>query len=96
MNYKLTKNEGGEIVLTINMKFNTTEEATTALLALEQVNHSPSISQLESELLVIIKNQGFIPAVKYYKELSGNPLKESKEFCDEVKAKLVRLKLLDK
>ena len=109
MKYTLEKNENGEITLTLVKKFKTTEEAMTALMGIEKVSDEDSLSKLEIEkangkyslnkleieLFSIMRTGSFIMAVKHYKDVTGQGLKESKDFCDELKLKFIRLGLIE-
>lgn len=95
MKYTLEKNENGEITLTLVKKFKTTEEAMTALLGIEKVSGEDSLSKLEAELLSIMRTGSLLMAVKNYKDATGKSLRESKDFCDELKLKFIRLGLLE-
>jgi len=96
MNYTLTKNDNGEITLTLTKKFKTTEEAMTILLEIEKATGASSLSKMEVELLAILKGSGLLQAVKHYKDATGQGLRESKDYCDELKLKFIRLNLLEK
>ncbi len=96
MNYTLTKNDNGEITLTLTQKFNTTEEAMSVLLNIEKVNGESSLSKMDTELLFIMRKNTLLMAVKHYKDATGNGLRESKEYCDELRLKFIRLGLLEK
>ena len=97
MTYTLTKNDNGEITLTLTKKFNTTEEAMTILLEIEKATGVSSLSKMETEILAIIKanNGGILQAVKHYKDATDEHLRESKDYVDELKLKFIRLKLLE-
>lgn len=95
MKYTLEKNENGEITLTLTKKFKTTEEAMTALLGIEKVSGEDSLSKLEAELLSIMRTGNLLMAVKHYKDATGQHLKESKDYCDELKLKFIRLGLIE-
>lgn len=66
-------------------------EAKSAVEALERnqvIATSGTVdSDLEAELLPILRNQGLIPAIKVYRERTGTGLKESKDAVEAIAAR---------
>lgn len=46
-----------------------------------------TLSVLDHKLIQLIKNEGLLQAVKYHKDQTGQDLKTSKDYCDDLKAK---------
>lgn len=47
----------------------------------------PQNNHLDEDLKIIIRNEGLIPAIKYYKEIAGVDLTNAKSYVDELVSK---------
>ncbi len=94
MQYELKRDEIGKLRLTLNMEFSSLDDAMATLSLIEKHGGKSSLSSLELELLPILKEGNLLQAVKYYKDVTGSGLKESKEFCDALRDKLKIMNLI--
>jgi len=74
--------------LNINFSNISLDEAVTVLDAIEK-KLGVNLSKLDKEIVAIIKDGSLLAAVKFHKEQTGMGLKESKDYCDNLKAKYV-------
>lgn len=97
MKYELIREESGKIALSV--QFKNMEEATRALLALEEINTLHGLTQLEVDILALYnRNQTLVEMVRFYRdERKGNEgLKESKTIVEDMIIKFQRLGLVKK
>lgn len=83
MTYKI-KQFGDNAELTIKIAGISLEDAVKVVNMAKQ---ALGMSELDKTVINLIKGEGLLQAVKYYKDQTGMGLKESKEYCDELKAK---------
>ena len=95
MQYELKRDEAGKLKLSLTMTFNTLSDAMNVLNAIENGGGAATLNSMELELLPIIKAGNMLQAVKFYKDKSGEGLRESKDFCDALREKFRKLNLLD-
>lgn len=94
MKYELKRDEIGKLRLTLEMEFESLGSAMEALNVIERHGGKPSLSPLELELLPMIRSGELLRAVKHYKDVTSEGLKESKEYCDALRDKLQRMQLI--
>ena len=94
MQYELKRDEIGKLRLTLNMEFNSLTDAMDTLSLIEKNGGKTSLSAIELELLPMLKDGNLLQAVKHYKEKTKEGLKESKEFCEDLRDKLKTMKLI--
>ena len=83
MNYEI-KEFGDNAMLTIKVVGISLQDAVKIVkLAKEALG----MSELDRQVINLLKTDGLLNAVKYHKSQTGMGLKESKEFSDELKAK---------
>lgn len=82
MNYEI-KEFGDNAMLTIKIVGITLESAVEIV---NLAKKSLGMSELDKTIINLIKNEGLLQAVKYHKNQTGMGLKESKDYCDELKA----------
>lgn len=62
------------------------EEAVSVLNAIQNITLSV-LSKMDKEIVALIKAGSLLAAVKYHKEQTGWGLKESKDYCNNLKEK---------
>lgn len=96
MNYDLKRNEEGKFTLDIHMEFKTSTEAFEVISKIESnVVGILSLTSLEIELIPMLK-ESKLQAVKHYKDKTGEGLRESKDYCDNLQEKLIKMQILEK
>ena len=95
MQYDLKREVTGKLKLSLTMEFNSLEDAMKTLHAIENGGGTAVLTPMEVELLPMIKSGQMLQAVKHYKEKSGEPLRESKDYCDNLRLKFKQLNLID-
>lgn len=72
--------------LVINFANISLDEAVSILNAID-AKIGPNLTAMDKHIVALIKNESLLTAVKYHKEQTGWGLKESKDYCDRLKAK---------
>ena len=85
MNYTITGNSNS-IELNMTIKGATLDEI-KRIVDFVNENSGDSLSQLDKELIEIIRTGALLQAVKHCKDKTGNGLKESKDYCEELRDK---------
>jgi hypothetical protein len=83
MKYNISDN-GNDANLSINFEGISLESALKIINAVKQVI---SLSEVDTVVLDLLKTSNLLQAVKYYKEKTNMPLKESKDYCEALAVK---------
>jgi len=88
MNYSINGN-GNNVSLTIDgLTFEQVTEILNSLLNTRKSAES-KLNEVDKEILKIIRTESLLAAVKYYKDKTGEFLKEAKAHCDQLKEKFI-------
>lgn len=79
INYNINNN-----ILNISITDITLRQSADIIEHIEKIIGKPT---LDDEVYKILKSEGKLHAVKFYKEKTGLGLKESKEYCDALELK---------
>lgn len=72
--------------LNINFTNVSLEEAVSVINAIE-TKLGANLTKMDKEIVALMKDGSLLAAVKFHKEQTGWGLKESKDYCDQLKAK---------
>ena len=99
MEFKIENGLGEKVNLEISLKNIPLDEATRIVLSIQRNKSILLLSDLDKELIsLMIPGPGQthgakLQAVKLHKDRTGYGLKESKEYCDELEARYIKLSI---
>lgn len=88
ISYNIERNERGEVTVTLNGHF---KSITEAMKLVELVESMPSkYTPFQQQLIAYMQSGQKLMAVKTYKDATGEGLKESKDYVEDLYEKYVR------